>query len=344
METVRNSRAAQLQRLTPSSIPAADTEEQRKFFLFNIRCHMMLLFSIALYAGPNRVRATLEGWRATIRAEVAAEKMYPINPAPHPQYGGRSLCSAQVHDNTIPAHYARILAQQQQAEEAERGQHVQKQLSSAASFLDIRAKGEMSTNADDVEYFLRRMANSAGGECDDYHISIKLLSKNEAMLTAEDKLVWARERFRADCAARAIRTYQEVSVTTHDGPIPKVRNTPIGPAGPIPPLDTKLLVTSKVLLSESVAAAAATATILLKQSPGPPRRRHRPAKETSEPNKVPCQAVPEWSMTMAPGVAGCSPGPLSPFQAPYTLDMQAQQDGMCVGERISELMRRNCPK
>ncbi len=27
--------------------------------------------------------------------------------------------------------------------------------------------------------------------------------------------------------------------------IPKIRNTPIGPAGPIPPLDTKLLVTSK---------------------------------------------------------------------------------------------------
>ncbi len=104
----------------------------------------------------------------------------------------------------------------------------------------------MSTNADDVEYFLRSMAASAGWEGDDYHISIKVLSKNEAMLTAEDKLVWARERLRADCAARAIRTYQEASVPTHDGPIPKVLNTPVGPAGPIPPLDTKLLVTSKV--------------------------------------------------------------------------------------------------
>ncbi len=60
------------------------------------------------------------------------------------------------------------------------------------------------------------------------------------------------------------------------GPIPKVRNTPIGPASQIPLLDTKLLVTSKVLLSESVLAADAY-TILLKQSPGQPRGRHSPA-------------------------------------------------------------------
>ncbi len=92
-----------------------------------------------------------------------------------------------MHGNTNPAHYARIRAQQQQAEEAERGQHLQKQLSSAAFFLDIRAKGGRSTNADDVEYFLRRMANSARGEGDDYHISIKVLSKSEAMLTVEDE-------------------------------------------------------------------------------------------------------------------------------------------------------------
>jgi len=65
----------------------------------------------------------------------------------------RILCSAHVHGITNPAHssYARNLARQQQAEEAERGQH----------------------------------------------------------LSAEDKLVWARERFRADCAARAIRTSED---------------------------------------------------------------------------------------------------------------------------------------
>ena len=66
------------------------------------------------------------------------------------------------------------------------------------------------------------------------------------MLTAEDELVWARERFRADCAARAIRTYMEASEHT------KVRNTPVGPSGPIPLLDTKLLVTSKVYYSPSL--------------------------------------------------------------------------------------------
>jgi hypothetical protein len=255
-----NRRATQLRSLTgtsssipSSSIAAADTGEQRKFFLFIIRRHRMCLLSLALHAGPyNSVRATLDGWRATIRAEVAAEKMYPVNPAPYPQDGGSSLCGAQVHANTIPPHYARIRAQQQQAEEAERGQHLQKQLSSAVSFLDIRAKVRRSTNADDVEYFLRRMAASAGGEGNYYDISIRVLSKDEALLTAEDELVWARERFRADCAARAIRTYLEASVPAHDGPIPKVRYTPVGPAGPIPPLDTKLLVTSKVYYSPSL--------------------------------------------------------------------------------------------
>ena len=60
---------------------------------------------------------------------------------------------------------------------------------------------------------------------------------------------------------------------------------PIRPAGPIPPLDTKLLVTSKVflLLSESATVAY---SVVLRQSSGPPRRRHRPAKVTAEPSKV----------------------------------------------------------
>jgi hypothetical protein len=119
----------------------------------------MLLLLLAFYAGPyNSVRATLEGWRSTIRAEIAAEKKDsttdacaierpPVNTA-LPHDGVRILCSVHVHDITNPAHYARNLARQQQAEEAEKGQH----------------------------------------------------------LSAEDELIWARERFRADCAARAIRT------------------------------------------------------------------------------------------------------------------------------------------
>ncbi len=56
----------------------------------------------------------------------------------------------------------------------------------------------------DVVFFLRKMDKSAGREgVDYYHIAQKALRKNEAMPTAEDKLVWARERFCADCAARA---------------------------------------------------------------------------------------------------------------------------------------------
>ena len=68
--------------------------------------------------------------------------------------------------------------------------------------------------------------------------------------------------------------------------VPQLRLcAPIRPAGPIPPLDTKLLVTSKVflLLCESATVAY---SVVLRQSSGPPRRRHRPAKVTAEPSKV----------------------------------------------------------
>ena len=68
--------------------------------------------------------------------------------------------------------------------------------------------------------------------------------------------------------------------------VPQLRLcAPIRPAGPIPPLDTKLLVSSKVfsLMSESATLAY---SVVLRQSSGPPRRRHRPAKVTTEPSKV----------------------------------------------------------
>ncbi len=145
-----------------SSIPDADTEEPRMFSRRILSSHILLLFLLAFYAGPyNSVRATLEGWRTTIRAEIAAEykdsttdawaiERAPVNTA-LPHDGVRILCSAHVHGITNPAHYARNLAGQLQAEEAERGQH----------------------------------------------------------LSAEDELVWARERFRADSAARATRTCED---------------------------------------------------------------------------------------------------------------------------------------
>ena len=73
------------------------------------------------------------------------------------------------------------------------------------------------------------------------------------------------------------------------GPVKSVPQTrlsaPIRPAGPIQPLDTKLLVSSKVfsLMSESATLAY---PVVLRQSSGPPRRRNRPAKVTTEPSKV----------------------------------------------------------
>ncbi len=81
-----------------------------------------------------------------IRAEVAAENVNddpatkedceiyraPVKAA-IPPHGVRILCSAYVHCITNPAHYARNQARKQQAEEAERGQHLEKQLRSAAA-------------------------------------------------------------------------------------------------------------------------------------------------------------------------------------------------------------------
>ncbi len=80
------------------------------------------------------MRTTLEGWRTTIRAEVAAEcndstthdceiERAPVNTA-LPHDGVSILCSAHVHGITNPAHYSRNQLRQQQAEEAERGQHL----------------------------------------------------------------------------------------------------------------------------------------------------------------------------------------------------------------------------
>ena len=104
-------------------------------------------------AGPyNSVRATLEGWRSAIRAEVAAENANdnsateedcesyraPVVNAVFPPHGICTLCSAHVHGITNPALYARNQARQQQAEEAERGQHLEKQLRSAV--IEVRAK------------------------------------------------------------------------------------------------------------------------------------------------------------------------------------------------------------
>ena len=161
----------------------------------------------------------LDGWRAEVIAEVEAEianddsatndcaiVRVPVNTAP-PHDGVDKLCSAPVHGITNPVNYARNQARQQQAEEAERGQHREKQLAGAAGFLKVR-EGRPTTY-EDVKHYLRRMSRSAGGESEHYPQSLRTLSKNEAWLSAEDELVWARERFRADCAARAIRTCED---------------------------------------------------------------------------------------------------------------------------------------
>jgi hypothetical protein len=190
---------------------------------------------VALYAGQfNSVRTTLEGWRLAIRAEVPAEnasddsateedcKIYRAQvkaaipshgvrilcSAAIPSHGVSILCSAHIPGITNPAHYARNQARQQQAKEADQGQHLEKQLRSAAALIDVQAKLRMTTYVENEQFFLRIMDKSAEGGNDSYIVKT-ILRKNEAMLTAEEELLWARERFRADCAARAIRTCQD---------------------------------------------------------------------------------------------------------------------------------------
>ena len=123
-----------------------------------------MIFVFACYAGPfNSVRTTLDGWRAEVIAEVEAE-IANDDSAPNapPHDGVDKLCSAPVHGITNPVNYARNQARQQQAEEAERGQHREKQLAGAACFSKVRAG--RPTTYEDVKQYLRRMAVSAGGK------------------------------------------------------------------------------------------------------------------------------------------------------------------------------------
>ncbi len=76
-----------------------------------------------------------------LRAKVATENVYPVNPAPYTQDGGSILCSAHVQCITN----ARKWVQQQQAEEGG-GQPLEKQLRSAASLIDVRASTGSTPN------------------------------------------------------------------------------------------------------------------------------------------------------------------------------------------------------
>ena len=81
---------------------------------------------------------------------------------------------------------------------------------------------------------------------------------------------------------------------------------------------------------------------MLRQSPGPPRRRHRPAKVTAEPSKVQSPSLharmvsldgPEGvRQTPTPARAGLSQGPFTSIQAAHDNSVQAVQVYMCVGE------------
>ena len=73
----------------------------------------------------------------------------------------------------------------------------------AAALIHTRTQMGRSTKVGDVEYFLLRMDRSVGGECDNNECTA------EALYNAQDTLAYERARFRADCAARAIRTAED---------------------------------------------------------------------------------------------------------------------------------------
>ena len=70
----------------------------------------------------------------------------------------------------------------------------------AANLILTRTQMGRTTNVGDVEFFLKHMDRRVGGESSDFE------TPSEALYNAQDMLVRERARFRADCAARAIRT------------------------------------------------------------------------------------------------------------------------------------------
>ena len=70
----------------------------------------------------------------------------------------------------------------------------------AADLIHTRTQMGRTTNVGDVEFCLKHMDRRAGGESSDFE------TPAEALYNAQDMLVRERARFRADCAARAIRT------------------------------------------------------------------------------------------------------------------------------------------
>ena len=107
---------------------------------------------------------------------------------------------------------------------------------------------------------------------------------------------------------------------------------PIRPAGPLIPLDTKLLVTSKVflLLSESATVAY---SVVLRQSSAPPRRGYRMSMQRRGLHLAGLGSY----FCRSPACAGLSQGPFTSIQAAHDNSVQAVLVYMCVGECIRPL-------
>ena len=109
----------------------------------------------------------------------------------------------------------RELKEQCKAALAEQDQRRATMDCAAAALIHTRTQMGRSTKVGDVEYFLRRMDRSVGGECDDNDCTAV------ALYNAQDTLAYERARFRADCAARAIRTAADAE--KHMNPISVAR-------------------------------------------------------------------------------------------------------------------------
>ena len=131
-------------------------------------------------------------------------------------YKNPVLCAAHVHGIADPAMYGnhrsynsrevfnkhlKLMHEKEKKDklkdEIQAGEGVMDR--AAAQLILTRTQTGMTTNACDVEFFLEHMDRRVGGECSD------LETPAESLYNAQGKLAFERARFRADCAARAIR-------------------------------------------------------------------------------------------------------------------------------------------
>ncbi len=133
-------------------------------------------------------------------SRTPAEDFYkkPILCSAHVVGVGFGAFNRQQAQEVANKELKRMRAEQTMRDGPEVGESVMDR--AAAQLILTRAQTGRTTSECDVEFFLEHMDRRVGGECSD------LETPAEKLHNAQGKLAFERARFRADCAARAIRT------------------------------------------------------------------------------------------------------------------------------------------